>query len=447
MPFLTRQSPRPAERMPAIKRLIWIYLFLFFFEGAIRKWLLPQLSAPLLIVRDPFAILIIWEAYRSHRWPRQWAGTIAILCSVFIPLMLMQMVVAQTPWYVALYGLRSYLLPFPVAFVIGEVFDRNDLHQVGKWALFLLLPTVILEILQYRADPSAWINAGASEGASQIGYVGNHVRASGTFSYVAGPMFYIPLAAAFLFYGLVNEEFSAGREWLFWASAGAVVLAIPVTGSRTMVFLLGLMMLCIAIGAFLGVSQFGKTMKLLIPILCTGFLMSFLPIFSEASGSLNERFAEASASEGGAQVSFVNRTITPFIDNIADSFVRNDWIGMGMGYGSNVAAKLTTGGLVFLAGENEIDRLVNELGPLAGIGFMAFRIFLALIFILKGIRKAADQDPLAWLLVPVTVSCLLVGILEQPTEQGFLVISMGLSLAALKGSKTDSSAIHIQPAA
>ncbi len=37
-----------------LKKGIWLYFFLLLFEGALRKWVLPSLSAPLLIVRDRF---------------------------------------------------------------------------------------------------------------------------------------------------------------------------------------------------------------------------------------------------------------------------------------------------------------------------------------------------------------------------------------------------------
>src|SRR5438045_3843494 len=36
-----------------IKSLIWIYFALLLFEGALRKWVIPGLATPLLVVRDP----------------------------------------------------------------------------------------------------------------------------------------------------------------------------------------------------------------------------------------------------------------------------------------------------------------------------------------------------------------------------------------------------------
>ena len=49
------------------RRAIWLYLVLLIFEGALRKWFLPSLATPLLLVRDPIAIYLVYEGFR-HRW-------------------------------------------------------------------------------------------------------------------------------------------------------------------------------------------------------------------------------------------------------------------------------------------------------------------------------------------------------------------------------------------
>ncbi|MBA3651978.1 MAG: hypothetical protein H0W66_10995, partial [Chthoniobacterales bacterium] len=49
-----------------LRQLIWLYLWLLIFEGAFRKWIVPQLSAPLLLIRDPVALLIYLLALRAR---------------------------------------------------------------------------------------------------------------------------------------------------------------------------------------------------------------------------------------------------------------------------------------------------------------------------------------------------------------------------------------------
>src|SRR5438874_6949716 len=74
----------PAAKLPApkappvddsalvrnIRRLLWLYILLLVTEGALRKWVVPQLSNPLLLVRDPIVLLVYLLALRARIWPR-----------------------------------------------------------------------------------------------------------------------------------------------------------------------------------------------------------------------------------------------------------------------------------------------------------------------------------------------------------------------------------------
>jgi hypothetical protein len=419
------------KRMPLLKKLFWLYFLLLIFEGALRKWILPQLSGPLLIIRDPVGLLIIAEALRTRKWPRQWSSVIGIFTVAILGLSLLQLVVSSTPWFVELYGLRSYLLPFPIAFIMGENLDAEDLRKFGNCTLWLLLPLTGLEVAQYLAGPASFLNAGAFAGAKQIFYSGDHVRASATFSFVTGPAEFCPLAAAFLFYGLMNERFA--KKWLLWAGTGAVILGIPIIGSRTMVVLLGAILLCLVISALLGVSMMMKTLRIVLPLLVLSVLVSFLPIFSEASSSLNERFTTATATEGGNQEQVLwFRVFYPIMSALEQSTSAKRWLGLGMGYGSNAASTMMTGTQVFTVGEGDFARILNEFGPFCGVAFLLFRSCLALWLVFKALARARDNDVLAMLLIPLTFIGLILGDLEQPTSQGFMVIGLAFSLAAVR---------------
>src|SRR5215469_6439139 len=71
--FLSPASnPPPAEQprsLRAVRVLIWIYMVLLVIEGALRKWALPGLSDPLLIIRDPVALAIYYFALRARIFP------------------------------------------------------------------------------------------------------------------------------------------------------------------------------------------------------------------------------------------------------------------------------------------------------------------------------------------------------------------------------------------
>jgi len=416
--------------MPVLKKLFWLYFLLLIFEGALRKWVLPGFSAPLLLVRDPVAVLIIIEAYRTNKWPARWSVVIGLLVCALPGLCVWQMILGDNSWIAAVYGLRSYLLPFPVAFIMGENLDAEDVRKFGTATLWLMLPLAALEVAQYLAPESSILNAGAYKGAEQIYYVEEHVRASGTFSFVAGPTFYNAIVAALLFYGLMNAKFA--KKWLLWAAVFALVLSVPVVGSRTLVAELAGVAVCAGIAAMFGVSQFIKAVKIVIPLLAVYFLVSLLPVFSSAAESLRARSINAYSSEGGMRRAMVERTS----GSIAGALIKADYsshpIGIGMGRGAAAVSALSTGRVEFVAGEYEFVRELVELGPIPGIVFSLFRFLLALSLTFSAIKCAQRREPLALLLVTPLFATLCFGTLEQPTDQGFMVICVAFTIAAIR---------------
>ena len=425
----SRSRTNSTPRMPLLKKLIWLYFLLLIFEGALRKWMFTEYSGPLLLVRDPVALLIILEALRTRRWPREWTPVVGILSAAMLALCFVQLIAGQNPWFVAIYGLRSYLLPFPVAFIMGATLDEEDLRNFGNVTLWLLLPLTALEVAQYFAPPGSFLNAGAFEGTKQLDYAAGHVRASATFSYVTGPANFIPMAATFIFYGIANDRFAS--KGLLWAAAFALVFAVPVTGSRMVLLLLMALLACVATAAMFGVSQLAASLKVILALLVVAMAVSRLPVFSEATATFQQRLIEASGSEGGTQGTLESRLINPIAETIEAGLSPDRWYGSGMGIGSNVASKLLTGTQQFLAGEGEFSRVVTEFGGIFGLAFMLFRFLLATLIAAKALSRVRDHQTLAWFFVPLMVNGLVFDTLEVPTLQGFMVVSLAFSLAAL----------------
>jgi hypothetical protein len=164
-------------------------------------------------------------------------------------------------------------------------------------------------------------------------------------------------------------------------------------------------------------------------------LISQLPAFLGATGTLQERITEASGSEGGIQGSLISRVTLPMVEGFEFSVSSDQWYGRGIGLGSNAASTLLTGSQQFLAGETEIARVLIEFGPIFGGAFILFRFLLAVMIAAKAFSKVRDLQPLAWFLFPVTFFGVVLGTVEQPTSQGFMVVTLAFSLAALKRVK------------
>src|SRR5262249_21894725 len=94
--LLVRSPLWADERATAsLRSLIWLYFWLLLLEGALRKWTLPSLSAPLLIIRDPIVLLIYAKALRCGRFPV--AGPVLaclVLLAFFVVLAVVQIQVA-----------------------------------------------------------------------------------------------------------------------------------------------------------------------------------------------------------------------------------------------------------------------------------------------------------------------------------------------------------------
>lgn len=432
MPLKLRLNPNSYfARLTFLKKLFWLYFFLLIFEGALRKWVAPQWSAPILVIRDPVSVWIIWEAYRTRKWPSRWTVPIVALTILMAGLFSLQIAINDNMLLVGLYGLRSYLLPFPVAFIMGENLDDEDLLNLGRCTLWILLPMCLLCVAQYLASPSAFINKGAYKGGEQIDYVVGHARASGTFSFVAGLENFATLAGAFIFYAMIREELA--KKWLTWASALALILIIPTAGSRALVVSLVAMLACVAMSAMMGVSQFTKALRIIVPLLLVWLLASRLPIFNRSMQSMTDRVSGATALEGGTvQESLFIRIVQPEFDAIEAADAANNWMGIGLGRGAIAVQAFLTGSTRGVTGESEFSHELMEMGPIAGGMFQIFKLLLAVVVFGQAFARAREQEPFALLLCPLALSLLLLVLLEQPTSQGFTVTSLALCIAAAR---------------
>ena len=429
MSVLRSIAPRSYfKSLTRLKKLVWLYLLLLIFEGALRKWIVPQLSAPLLVVRDPVGLMILWEAYRTVKWPARWSGIIAFLCVAFVALFTIQTVFGGNLLIIGLYGLRSYLLPYPVMFVIGENLDREDLYAMGRLLLWLLPPMAVLEAAQYHSAPGSFLNKGAYEGGAQIGYVLDHVRASGTFSFAVGAVAFGVLTAAFIVYGITRDGFASKR--LLWAALFGLFLSVPMAGARSYLFLLVAMVGCMALGAAMGVSHLTKALRLLVPAALVLLLVSFLPVFSNAMGSFNQRLQ--SKAEGGVENALYTRAVAPVLATFENLGGMSSAIGDGIGRGAKAMQALEFDRTQMVLGETIIERETREMGWIVGGGYAIFKILLGIAIFAMALDRGRNGDTLALLLCSFAIDSLWFSSPEQASEQGFMIVSVAFCIAAAK---------------
>jgi hypothetical protein len=417
--------------------MIWLYFGLLIAEGALRKWIFPSLTAPLLVIRDPLVLLIYVQAVRCRRFPSSGPMVAYFLLLIsFILLALFQMItgIGGGP-LVAVYGLRTNFLHLPLIFVIPQVFSYADVLKLGRWMLILSVPMAGLMTWQFMSSPDSWINAATMADAQQISFVLGKIRPAGTFSFATGAAHFFVLTTTFLIYGLVQPSARYSR-WLLGAALLSVIVVQPVSGSRTLV--VGCALVAVAAVMF-GILNWRRSHRIFaVAALIVGMLaaLSLFSFFREAATAFTVRWNDASASEDSTA-----RILGWFFDAFNLS-PEAGLFGKGIGMGTNAASALLTGTPQFLLAETEWSRVILESGPLLGFSFLAYRIWVAGDIAVRAVAAAKQQHLLAWLLAWDACRYLINEQMSPPTQLGFMVFVGGLCLAAMPATQASLAAEH-----
>jgi hypothetical protein len=407
-----------------VKKLIWVYFILLLFEGALRKWFLPGLSQGLLIIRDPIVIWIYYLCYTQGSFPLnnkylqrcfQWVAVSAIL----------SLLINQAHPLTIAYGARTNLLHFPLMFIMARVLTWKDVINIGKAFLLLSLPMTWVVAQQFQGDAADIINTAAGGTGSQLETSGGKVRASGTFSFVSGIVFYYCFTVSYIIYGFLIK--GAFPKWMLYLGTSATLLAMVTAGSRAVIAECLQVVACIGFLAYLKPSEFGK-----IAISVFGFstlaliLYSQIDLFAEGLKFLSLRFEEAANIEGTPAEAYLNRYIQMLLAPYYYS-LWTDWFGSGLGTATRAGAALG-GGWGFA--ENAWSRPVTENGVILGGLFIAWRIWITKDLLITCIKAVKRGSYLAIFLFGAAGPILLFGLLGQPTNLGFAAFGSGLCLAA-----------------
>jgi hypothetical protein len=422
-------------QVKAIERIkigIWLYLLLLIFEGCLRKWVLPSLSNPLLIIRDPLAL---WLLFMAAKYQIVYSN---VYTKFMLPFTLLctyiALIFCHQNYYVAAFGARITLLHFPLVFLIGKVLTKQDVIAMGKFIIYLSVPMLLLIIVQFYSPQTDWINRGVGGNLEGAGFSGaeDYFRPPGTFSFTAGNSSYWAFTGPFVFYFLFYNT-TIKRVFVYMAAA-ALLLSILFSISRTILFSTVLSVVFLIISFSRNSKQLGKILGGIVAILVIVYVASKIKALETSLGVFINRFTNANAQEGGLDGVFLDRVLGGLVNGIIHSGDPDkSFFGAGIGYGTNFASKLLTNGeILFLVDEAEWGRIIGELGPLLGILMIGIRLLIT-IDITKMARVILQKgDPLPWLLLGFSCITLLQGGWSTPTGLGFYVISGGLTVAALK---------------
>ncbi|PTT18831.1 hypothetical protein DBR27_00280 [Flavobacterium sp. HMWF030] len=419
----------------SIKIAIWLYFFLWIFEGALRKWVLPGLATPLLIVRDPVAIFIIIRAiYLNVNFLN---GYVVFSSIITILALIITLTFGHGNLFVGIYGARIMLLHFPLIFIIGAVFTKDDILKMGYALLALNILMTLIVYLQFISPQSAFINRGlGGEGSAGFSGAMGYFRPPGTFSFITGLASFYIMVSVFVFYFWLSKE--RVSKILLYTSTLALIFSLPLTVSRTAV---GGVIL-VGVFAFIGsATSFKQIMKVAFTI-CALFLLfavlqSTTSVFNIGTEVFMSRVDTASGQSGGFEQSFFSRILGDFVRPIVNLLNLPLFVGK-LGMGTNAGAQMLSGSNSFLIAEDELGRVGGEQGLILGGGLILLRLILAINLFFKSIKLPQENRLLPLTFCGTALYLITLGQWAQPSMLGCSVLTVGLLVASINMNlKTD----------
>ncbi len=423
----------------AARLMVWIYFWLLFGEGILRKWLLPDYSAPLAVVRDPVLIVALVLTMRAHLFPLNILtvslGFVAF-CSLAVGLL-----PEDNTLLVDINGFRTDFLHFTLLAIMPVIMTREDVNRMVKFSIWLLPWIALLMVIQFYSPKDSWINrsTGISIESIQVGADVDHIRPPSIFTFISGVAEYVTMVSAFLLAAMIGR-ISLSPLALLAGGAGLFV-AIAVSISR--MALLGVVLVVLT---FLIFTLFRPNMaSQLIVLVVIGMVMALvllqLGFLDKSLNTFSTRVELASDNEGGVSGG-VARILNVVTDPIR-AWPGVPWFGLGLGTLTNAAIMLTVGNLSHIQVENETTRLLWEGGLIMGPMFIFWRFMLGAYLLLQSLRVAFQHgEPLALFLIPIAAQLVMIGQLGRPTTLGFTAFTAGLCLTIIHQSDTNNPKVE-----
>jgi hypothetical protein len=217
-------------------------LVMLIFEGAIRKWVVPQASQFVYFAKDVLLLGAYAAFYlEGDRRPAVRFGEwLNLLIGLSVTWSFFECFNPGTGSLVAgLFGWRAYVLYLPICFMLPSMFrSTEDLQRFLYYYLALALPVCALGVAQFRSPPeSRWniyaagVTAQRDEGGIAVFGDDQFVRVTGTFSYMSGFAAYLIFTLAVMLPTLISARSKIWQAILVCALA-LVTGNIVMTGSR-----------------------------------------------------------------------------------------------------------------------------------------------------------------------------------------------------------------------
>lgn len=436
--YLNLNKLTTGEPYALYRKAIWIYIFLLIFEGALRKWFLPSLATPLLLVRDPIAIWLTIVGLQKGWIKSGYAKAMMVVASISF---ILTLAVGHHNLFVALFGWRIYFFHFPMIFVMGKVLTKTDLLKIGQFILWISIPMTILIFMQFHSPQTAWVNMGVG-GEGTAGFEGamGYMRPPGTFSFTSGYVMFQAVVGCYLLYYLLMNN-TLPKEYQFSKIvliilAGCYLLSIPTSISRTHFFQTGVFIIFLFIAAMRRNKFKSKFLKFMLIAIIAGIILYLSGLGGTSMEAFIDRLEEANKAEGGAESVIGDRYIGGLLGALINFQI--PILGYGIGLGTNAGANIMGGNMYSFGfnGENEWSRIIGECGMLLGFIIIGIRLIFSLDIWNRAYKFLVKKnDLLPWMLSAGMMLTVPQGQWSIPTNLGFCILFGGLTLASINSKK------------
>lgn len=362
-----------------IRNCLIFFLFLFFLEGIIRKWIFSFISYEIIILRDLCLIVAILfgfqkKIYKSNEQPEQ---ILFLISAIVVTWSLLQTIFIHEKLTIFLIGIRNWVLFYWFVLLFFRIIKKYDEIKIILNLIYItLLPIILLAIIQYYSPLESTLNKQTIDGVIGFQIITGVIRPSSIFTFTYNYTQYLSLATTLLLASLSTNHYNLNiNSLLKFSLIILLIFAALTSGSRGYLIYF---ILIFSIFIFINLTNKKLIVKKnnIIPILLVVGLILFLDL--DLKDVFYERFSTAAKSEN-----FFSRIMYTIFGNkiVWDEL---SIFGNGLGISSNLARPFVNVTNFYL-GEFDSDRVLNE-GGVLGILFLIIK----LIFIIKLFFKTIE---------------------------------------------------------
>ena len=189
-----------------LKNFFLLIFFYILFEGAVRKWFLPNLILEITLLRDCIVIYGILYSFKNGIYDKSnWQENVIFFWTILVVVWaFVQFLIYQNNYKIYLVGFRGWVLYFWFALMFLNAFNKDTLDLISKTILLSIIPIGLLSIVQHflpithALNVQSGLEAFPGEGIFTV--TSGIPRTTGTFTFVSGFTEYMKFITPFFVY-------------------------------------------------------------------------------------------------------------------------------------------------------------------------------------------------------------------------------------------------------